>query len=70
MSKKQDRSYNGIDTWFIQDESINNKVILEVYTVTICARTIIKSNLLHLCSFLLKWRKYQNLLKGFIVEKN
>jgi hypothetical protein len=44
QSTKQDRSYNGVDTWFINEESVS--------TVTISARTLIKSNLLQLCSVL------------------
>lgn len=51
QTTKQDRSYNGIDTWFINEESIYINY-LDVSTVTISARTIIKSNLLQLVSVL------------------
>jgi len=43
-STKQDRSYNGIDTWFINEE--------EMSTVTVGAKTTINANLLKMCSVL------------------
>jgi len=41
---REDRSYNGVKTWFIEEE--------EMKTVTVCAKTSINANLLELCSVL------------------
>ena len=49
---EQDRSYNGIDSWFINEESTKYYKIIGLSTVTICAKTVVKSNLLHLASVL------------------
>lgn len=65
LSTKQDRSYNGIDTWFINEESIIHIVKIDVSSVTICARTIIKSNLLQLCSVLAEIEQMPNYITRF-----